>query len=107
MSKSNKNLNKDLNKNQEVSMEELENSVEKKGLLARAKDFATKHEKVIIATLVSTGVGFVVGAKAQRRKLEREMLENDSYEDDHIEDEEVLELMENDNMSNESEEVVE
>ena len=87
-------------------MEELENSVEKKGLLARGKDFATKHKNVIIATLVSTGVGFVVGAKAQRRKLENEMLE-DSYEDDHIDDVECLELMENDNTSNENEEVVE
>lgn len=103
---SKKNLNKDLNK-QEVSMEELENSVEKKGLLAKAQDFATKHKNVIIATLVSTGVGFVVGAKAQRRKLENEMLE-DSYEDDHIDDVECLELMENDNDEmSENEEVVE
>lgn len=105
---SKKNLNKDLNKNQEVSMEELENiSVEKKSFLAKSKEFIETHKKVIIMTMVSTGAGVALGSWVQRKKLEREMLENDSYEDDHIEDEEVLELMENDNMSNENEEVVE
>jgi hypothetical protein len=107
MSKSNKNLNKNLNKNQEVSMEELENSVEKKSFLAKSKEFIETHKKVIIMTMVSTGAGVALGSWVQRKKLEREMLENDSYEDDHIDDVECLELMNEDNMSNETEEVVE
>jgi hypothetical protein len=109
MSKSNKNLNK----NQEaVNMENVKTEVnveEQKGFFGRMKDRAIAHKNVLIAGAVGMGLGVFAGVSMSKRNHENDSTENDgSYDEmETIDDVECLELMKNDNMSNENEEVVE
>ncbi len=108
MSKSNKNLNK----NQEVNMENVKTenvNVEEKGFFEKLKDSVKAHKNILIAGAVGMGLGAFAGVSLANKKHESEELaEDDSYdENSNIDDMECLELMNEDNMSNENEEVVE
>lgn len=107
---SNKKLNK-TNNQEAVNMENVktEVSVEEKGFFGRMKDRAIAHKNVLIAGAVGMGLGVFAGVSMSKKNHENDSTENDgSYDEmETIEDEEVLELMKNDNMSNENEEVVE
>lgn len=109
MSKSNKNLNKS---NQEaVNMENVktEVNVEQKGFFGRMKDRAIAHKNVLIAGAVGMGLGVFAGVSMSKKNHEDDSTENDGYYDEMetIDDQECLELMKNDEESNETEEVVE
>lgn len=106
----NKNLNKS---NQEaVNMENVKTEVnveEQKGFFGRMKDRAVAHKNVLIAGAVGVGLGVVAGVSISKKNHEDNSTENDSYYDEMetIDDQECLELMKNDEESNETEEVVE